>query len=658
MSNRITDGATAPGDFDDFVFLAHLACRAPAALLCASSGEAFRVLSALGWPGPPCLARDGVWEACLAGDRLFVGDLGGGSGPCPSLRFFAGVPLVLADGTRFGFLGVLDAAARDLASEEREALAALGRLAVARLEAQRLLDRQSQVERDLLKSRAWLRAIVDHEPECVKVVSPDGLLLDINPAGLAMVEAEGVEAVAGRPVLPLIHPDDREAFLNLHRASCQGQAGTLQFRVVGLRGTERWVETRSVPLRDTSGRIEAVLSVSRDITERRRADEELRKTQAQLVQAQRMEAIGRLAGGIAHDFNNILTVINGYSEVVLRQLGEVDPLHDPVSEILKAGRRAAALTSQLLAFSRRQVLSPRVVSLNDVVAETERMLRRLIGEHIEFVTALAPDLGPVRVDPTQLVQVIMNLSVNARDAMPDGGKLRIATANVDLDGLDAARPADVPPGTYVMLSVSDTGTGMTPEVLAQAFEPFFTTKAAGQGTGLGLATVYGIVKQSGGYISVSSEPRRGTVFRILFPRVDGPVEAPAADAAPVPQEARGVLLVVEDDPSLQKLVRHILTSRGYEVLEAGCAEEAERIGRERRGPIDLLLTDMVLPGEGGCAVARALRQVRPGLRIVYMSGYSEEMAMRQGLEPDARLLQKPFTPEALLEAVRGALRGG
>lgn len=209
-----------------------------------------------------------------------------------------------------------------------------------------------------------------------------------------------------------------------------------------------------------------------------------------------------------------------------------------------------------------------------------------------------------------------------------------------------------------MLSVSDTGTGMTPEVLAQAFEPFFTTKAAGQGTGLGLATVYGIVKQSGGYISVSSEPRRGTVFRILFPRVDGPVEAPAADAAPVPQEARGVLLVVEDDPSLQKLVRHILTSRGYEVLEAGCAEEAERIGRERRGPIDLLLTDMVLPGEGGCAVARALRQVRPGLRIVYMSGYSEEMAMRQGLEPDARLLQKPFTPEALLEAVRGALRGG
>ncbi|HXG61703.1 MAG TPA: ATP-binding protein [Planctomycetota bacterium] len=651
-------GAISRG-FEDFVLLARLACRAPAALLCAASDRAFRVLSAAGWPGPTRLERCGIADECLSAGRLLVADGGNGAGPCPPLRFLAAAPLLLTDGTRFGFLAVLDTAARDLEGEEREALAALARLAVARLEARRLLDRESRAESDLRKSREWLRAILDHEPECVKVVSPDGLLLDINPAGLSILEAERVEDVTGQPVLPLVHPEDREVFLNLHRASCEGRAGTLQFRMRGLKGTERWMETHSVPLRDAAGRIEAVLSVSRDVTERRRADDQLRKAQAQLAQAQKMEAIGRMAGGIAHDFNNILTVINGYSEMVLRQLGEIDPLHEPVWEILKAGRRAAALTSQLLAFSRRQVLSLRVVCLNDVVAETERMLRRLIGEHIELVTAPAPDLGPVRVDANQMVQVIMNLSLNARDAMPDGGTLRIATANVDLDERDAARPADAPSGPYVMLSVSDTGTGMSPEVLAQAFEPFFTTKASGQGTGLGLATVYGIVKQSGGYISVSSEVGRGTVFRIFLPRVDGPVEAPAPAGAPGPPDGeKGIVLVVEDDPSLRKLVRHILTLQGYEVLEAGRAEDAERIGREWRGRIDLLLTDMVLPGQGGCAVARALRRDRPELKIVYMSGYSEEMAMRQGLEPDARLLQKPFAPEALLGAVRGALRGG
>src|SRR6184192_1241387 len=361
-----------------------------------------------------------------------------------------------------------------------------------------------------------------------------------------------------------------------------------------------------------------------------------------------MEAVGRLAGGIAHDFNNLLTVITSYGDLLLEDLAPGDSRRDDVDQIRKAAEGAAALTRQLLAFSRQQVLEPKVVDLRAVLAGTEKLLRRLIGADVHLATSLAPDLGAVKADPGQLEQIIINLAVNARDAMPGGGRLTIEAANMVVE----ARP-----GRYVMLAVSDTGIGMDEQTKARIFEPFFTTKEPGKGTGLGLATVYGIVKQSGGFIWVYSEPGRGTSFKVYLPRVEEPAEPAAAPTATVePLRGTETVLVVEDAASVRMVTRQVLERYGYAVLEAPNGETALRLAAKHHGRIHLLLTDVVMPGLSGRQLAEQLAQLRPDMKVLYASGYADQAIVHHGiLESGIAYLQKPFTPETLARSVRQVL---
>jgi nitrogen-specific signal transduction histidine kinase/CheY-like chemotaxis protein len=387
-----------------------------------------------------------------------------------------------------------------------------------------------------------------------------------------------------------------------------------------------------------------------DVTERRILERQLRM-------AGKMEAIGRLSGGIAHDFNNLLGVIIGYSQVLKRRLDPGNALLEHVQEIEKAGQRATGLTRQLLAFSRQQILTPSILRLNDLVLDMVKMLPPLLGEDIDVSSSLCSDLAMVRADHGQIEQVIMNLAVNARDAMPKGGKLRIETANVELDQAYAWQHTGAKPGHYVRLTVTDSGTGIDKEILAHIFEPFFTTKEVGKGTGLGLATVYGIVKQSGGYIWVDSEPGQGASFQIFLPQVSEPA-AIITPGAPV-AEARGgpeTILLVEDSEPLRKLTRVFLESHGFQVLVAQDGEEALQVEARHAGKIDLLLTDIVMPGMNGRVLAERLLSKRPGTRVQYISGYADNFIALQGaFEQGMVLLHKPFTEEALLRKVREVL---
>jgi nitrogen-specific signal transduction histidine kinase len=389
--------------------------------------------------------------------------------------------------------------------------------------------------------------------------------------------------------------------------------------------------------------------MAEDVTERKRIEQ-------QYLQAQKLDSIGRLAGGIAHDFNNLLSVIAGYGELVLADLKEPGAARSRVLEILRATERATGLTRQLLAFGRKQVIEPRVLDLNATAQDAERMLRRLIGEDIDIAMKLAPDLGRIQADPGQVEQVIINLAVNARDAMPRGGKLTIETTNVALDD-DAVRGyVDVKPGHYVRLCVSDTGVGMDRETREHLFEPFFTTKEAGRGTGLGLATVYGIVKQSGGHVWVYSEPGWGTTFKVYFPRFGDVAEPgrPAIEAGPAPGGTE-TILVVEDDEMIRSLIRDILESTGYRVLVADDPESGMKlIGEEQE--IHLLLTDLILPGMSGRELVDKVVELKPDIRVLFMSGYSDEAVARHGiLEPGLAFLQKPFSRDALVRKVREVL---
>ncbi len=414
------------------------------------------------------------------------------------------------------------------------------------------------------------------------------------------------------------------------------------------------VELTSHEIDLPSGR--ACLVVACDRTEHDRAARELARARDMLLQAQKMEAVGRLAGGVAHDFNNLLTVILGYGDLLRQTCGASEPGRSEIEALLDAARRASALTRQLLAFSRRQVLSPRVVELNDVVGGIEQMLRRLIGEDVELVTRLGEGVGRVRVDVGQIEQVILNLAINARDAMPGGGRLTVETADVELRAPQAAAREPVPAGRYVALRVRDTGVGMDEAAQRHVFEPFYTTKASGKGTGLGLATVYGIVKQSGGQITLASAPGEGTAFEILLPRVEESVGAPPPSAA---ASAGGdeTILLVEDREDVRGLTVELLRRLGYRVLAAGSGEEALSLAGAHRGPIDLLLTDVVMPHLGGRELARRLLAARPAMRVLFMSGFAgEALAGAAGGAPEA-LLEKPFTAEGLTRAVRQSLAG-
>ena len=429
------------------------------------------------------------------------------------------------------------------------------------------------------------------------------------------------------------------------------------------RELERKVQERTAQLEEANRQL-ASLSEShaqkRSVAEKERTDalEALHNTEKQLIQSQKLEAVGRLAGGISHDFNNLLTVILGYSDISKRNLKEGDPLRRNLEEITRASERAASLTRQLLAFSRKQVMQPKVFDLNIVVTDLEKMLRRMIGEDVELRVSPGPDLGNIKADPVQLEQVIMNLAVNARDAMPKGGKLSIETSNIYLDESYARDHVSVVPGDYVMLAISDTGCGMDEETRLRIFEPFFTTKESGKGTGLGLSMVYGIVRQSGGNIWVYSEEGRGTTFKIYFPRVTAEAEEykRAAQTSDVPKGSETILLV-EDAELVRKLARRVLETAGYRVLEAGSAEAAIKLCEKINGDkIDLLLTDVVMPGMSGNDMSKVLLTKQPGMPVLYMSGYTDDAIVQHGvLEAGINFLQKPFSPGALASKVREVL---
>jgi PAS domain S-box-containing protein len=500
-----------------------------------------------------------------------------------------------------------------------------------------------------------LSRVVEQSPASIVITDASGAIEYVNPR-FSEVSGYSAEEVLGKnPRILKSGETPQEVYEDLWRTIRAGGvwAGDLLNRKKD--GTLFWEQAQIGPVLDARGEVTHYVAIKEDITDRKRAETALQETQRQLLQSQKVEAIGRLAGGVAHDFNNLLGVISGYGEMLARRLPATDPGRRHLDQILRAAERAAGLTRQLLAFSRRQVLQPRVVDLNALVADTEAMLRRLIGEDVELSVRADPELASVRVDPGQIEQVVMNLAVNARDAMPRGGRLSIETANVVLDERYARSHEAVKPGRYVMLAISDTGVGMDAATQARIFEPFFTTKP-GSGTGLGLATVYGIVKQSGGYIWVYSEPGRGTTFRIYFPRVE---ELPEAAAAPAPAESPGgheTVLLVEDQEALRGVVRESLEGLGYRVLEAPDGKGALELAAAAREPIHLLLTDVIMPRMSGVELAERLRARHEGLRVVFMSGYTDDVVTRSGLLAQrGRLLQKPFTTPVLARTLREAL---
>jgi len=404
----------------------------------------------------------------------------------------------------------------------------------------------------------------------------------------------------------------------------------------------------------------AKLVLANDVTERSRAENALRETEEQLRQTQKLEGVGHLAGGIAHDFNNLLTVINGFCALAMRGLQTEDPLLANLEEIKKAGDRATSLTRQLLAFSRRQVLQPKVLNLDDVVTDMEKMLHRIIGEHIDLRAVLEPTLGNVSADPGQIEQIILNLVVNARDSMPEGGKLTLETDNVFLDEEYVKNHVGAQVGPHVMLAVTDTGHGMDQQTLSRIFEPFFTTKELGKGTGLGLSTVYGIVKQSGGNIWVYSEPSRGTTFKVYLPRVDDAADEYKRTIEETKlAEGTETILLVEDEAMLRKLARQTLKGYGYQILEASNGDEAIAVARQYEGEIQLLLTDVIMPGRNGRELSNCLLESRPKLRVLFMSGYTDDAIVHQGvLDESANFIQKPFPPDSLAQKVRAVLDQG
>ena len=514
------------------------------------------------------------------------------------------------------------------------------------------ISEHKQREERLQKSESKFRTVFERVAVGIALVDREGRLMESNPALQEMLGYSGKE-LRTKVLKDFTHPDDAMMDVDLYDELVSGKRDHYQIerRYVRKDGAVVWGRANVSLIQGLEGEFQFTICMVEDITERKHLE-------TQFSQSQKMETVGWLAGGIAHDFNNLLTVIKGYAKITLDQTKKEDPSREYIEEIMKAAERGGELTHQLLAFSRCQILDMKVLDLNSLVRGLEKMMRRVIGEDIEMFTALADDLGKVKADPGQIEHVILNLAVNARDAMPTGGRLAIETANVELDENYAHTHMGVTPGGYVMLSVSDTGIGMSPEVKERIFEPFFTTKEEGKGTGLGLSTIYGIVKQSGGNIWVYSEPGQGTTFRIYLPRVEEEVDSVPSrvDIDRLPKGNETVLLV-EDESSLRGLTARALRGQGYTVLEAANGDEALSIARELiKEKIHLLLTDVVISQMGGKELVKRFKGLHPRGKVLFISGYTDHTMTHRGVfKPGTPFLQKPFSPVALSKKVREVL---
>jgi two-component system, cell cycle sensor histidine kinase and response regulator CckA len=575
--------------------------------------------------------------------------------PAEPEPFMASIQDVLAKGTRGELTPAPERPLEDgfLLKEYNEVL-------VRKLETKALLLEQTnrelleeiaerkRIEATAARTSDLLRAVVDGTPDAIFVKDRGGKYLLLNDAA-ARFFGKSVAEILGKDDTTIFAPADAQTVMASDRLVMESNQIHVVEDSLLAAGTVRTFHSTKAPYRDAGGNVIGVIGISRDITDRKSLEEQLRHSQ-------KMEAVGRLAGGVAHDFNNLLTIISGYSEFLLATPEVGDAIREAVKAISQAGERAASLTRQLLGFSRRTLLQPKVFDLNDLVAETGKMLRRLIGEDILFTTVLGPNVSQVRVDPGQLDQVLMNLVVNARDAMPQGGKLTIETANVELSQEYASAHPDCQAGRFVMMAITDTGCGMAPDVMARIFEPFFTTKPVGKGTGLGLAMVFGIVQQSGGCIHVYSEPDRGTTFKIYLPAVTEQLSQKTESIAKVGPRGTETVLLVEDDEAVRGLALMSLTMHGYQVLTAVDGKDALRVVQGRQGDIDLVLTDVVMPNASGPELAETLRLQSPKIKFLFMSGYTDDAVVRHGLlQANVAFIQKPYTPLELAQKVRQVL---
>jgi two-component system cell cycle sensor histidine kinase/response regulator CckA len=568
------------------------------------------------------------------------------------------LPFIVVSGTidEDAAVAILRAGAHDFVTKQN--LARLGpALDRELLDARNRADRR-RAERSLSHQRDLLRLVLDTNPGLVFVKDASGCFSLANQA-VADLYGTTVDDLVGQSEAdfnPRVEEVVRARAVE-HQVMSTGRAVFIPAENVTdpRTGASRWFEVRRVPLTVPDTNVRHVLGIASEITERKAAEEALKLSEDQLRQSQKMEAVGQLAGGLAHDFNNLLTAILGYTALLLEAADRHPELIPDLEEIKRAGERAGALTRQLLTFSRKQVVQPKMLNLNDVVSELEKMLRRVIGEDIRLDTSKTAGLRHVKADPNQIEQILLNLAVNARDAMPRGGALTIATKNDTM--ADPRQPAGTGPAPCVTLTVSDTGVGIPPEIRDRVFEPFFTTKGPGKGTGLGLSTVYGIVTQNGGVISVDSERNRGTTFSIRFPALDVGEHREARTAPPVqPHAGSETILLVEDEAGVRHLVQRVLSGRGYDVLEARDVWHALRLAADSTSRIHLLLSDIVMPGLSGPDLAQRIIAQRADLRVLYMSGFSNRLSTEHGsLSAGVTILHKPFTPEHLVRTVRDCL---